>query len=160
MTTRSLGRQPLTGTGLAGGLRPRVRRRRSLSQCGRGPRGEVAPLTARHDEVTPGTGPLRAIPVRPQVALPALRALLTAHPLTKTHQHTVTRDRIGFTMPRPLSPPATRLPTAASAIACRNERVVCAHIYAWADMLSHDWLSPSAVIDGFIYRLVGNQIAD
>src|SRR5690242_7532902 len=102
MTTRDRGRQPSAGTGLPGALPPRVRRRRSLSQCGRGPRGELAPLTARHDEVTPGAGPLRAIPIRPQVALPALRALLDVRPLTKTHQNTVTRDRAKFTTPHSL----------------------------------------------------------
>ena len=89
-----------TGTGLPGARPPRVRRPRSPPQVGRGPRGEVAAFTARHDEVTPGAGPLRAIPVRPQVALPALRALLAARPLTKTHQYTVTRHLAGFTMPR------------------------------------------------------------
>jgi hypothetical protein len=51
-----------------------------------------------------GAGPLRAIPVRPQVALAALRALLAARPLTGTHQYTVTRHRAGFTMPRSLPP--------------------------------------------------------
>jgi len=66
----------------------------------RAPRGELAAFTARHDEVTPGAGPLRAIPVRPQVALPTLRALLAARPLTKTHRYTVARHRAGFTMPR------------------------------------------------------------
>ena len=105
MTTRDLGPQRSAGTGLPGALRPHVRRRRTPSQCDRGPRGELATLTARHDEMTAGAGPLRAIPVRPQVALPALRALLAPRPLTKTHQHTVTIHRAGFTMPRSLSAP-------------------------------------------------------
>jgi len=87
-----------------------VRRRRSPSHVGRGPDGELAAFTARHDEVTPGAGPLRPIPVRPQVALPALRALLDARPLTETHQHTVTRHRAGFTLPRPLAAPVGHSP--------------------------------------------------
>ena len=77
-TIRGPRRQRLAGTGLPGARPPRVRRRRSPPQVGRAPRGQVAAFTARHDEVTPGTGPLRAIPVRPQIALPALRALLAA----------------------------------------------------------------------------------
>jgi hypothetical protein len=75
---------------------PRVRRR------------PACPLTARHHEVTPGAGPLRAIPVRPQVAFPALRALLAPGTPSQTHQHTVTTDRAGITMPRPPSAPVSR----------------------------------------------------
>ena len=72
--------------------------------------GQLAPFTAGHDEVTPGAGPLRAIPVRSQVALPALRALLAPGRLAMTHQHTVTRDRAGVTRPRPLPAPASHNP--------------------------------------------------
>src|SRR5262249_20134134 len=39
----------------------RVRPRRSPYHVGRGPRGELAALTARHDEVTTRAGPLRTI---------------------------------------------------------------------------------------------------
>jgi hypothetical protein len=48
-------------------------------------------LTARKDEVAPRAGPLRAIAERPQVALPARRALLTSASLTGAHLPTVTR---------------------------------------------------------------------
>jgi hypothetical protein len=53
--------------------------------AGRGEPGQFAALTAREYaltareyEVAPGAGPLRAIAVRPQVALPASRALVAA----------------------------------------------------------------------------------
>src|SRR6516164_5423798 len=78
--------------GSAGGA-PRPR----LARPGLG--GQLASLTARHDEITAGAGPLRAIAVRLQVTLPALRTLLAPGALAKTHQHTVTRDRAGVTMP-------------------------------------------------------------
>ena len=46
--------------------------------AGRREPGQFAALTAREYEVAPGAGPLRAIAVRPQVALPANRALVAA----------------------------------------------------------------------------------
>ena len=52
---------------------------------------QFAALTAREDEVAPRAGPLRAIAIRPQVALPACRALLTPASLTDAHLPTVTR---------------------------------------------------------------------
>jgi hypothetical protein len=85
---------------------PWIRRRRSSSQVGPGLGCQLASLTARQDEITAGAGPLRAIAVRLQVALPALRALLAPGAFARTHQHTVTRDRGGVTMPRPLPAPA------------------------------------------------------
>jgi len=41
--------------------------------------------------VAPGAGPLRAIAIRPQVALPARRALLPSASRTDAHLPTVTR---------------------------------------------------------------------
>jgi hypothetical protein len=92
---------------------PLIRWRRSWSQTGPGLGGQLASLTARHDEITAGAGPLRAIAVRPQVTVPALRALLAPGALAKTHQHTVTKDRGGITMPRPPPAPARTSSTAA-----------------------------------------------
>src|SRR5262249_40398190 len=84
--------------------------RRSSSQVGPLLGGQLAPLTARHDEVTLGAGPLRTIPVRPQVALAALRALLASGTLAKTHQHTVTRDRPGGHDATPAARPYQPIP--------------------------------------------------
>src|SRR5215471_6831492 len=89
---------------------PWVRSRRSSSEVDPGPGGLLASFTAGQDEVTPGAGPLRTIPVQPQVALPAQRALLAADALAKTHPHTVTRHRARVTMPRPLLASASPLP--------------------------------------------------
>src|SRR5262249_59047168 len=77
-----------------GGL-PRRRPPGSVGQrfaapVGRGEASQFATLTAREDEVAPGAGTLRAIAIRPQVALPARRALLTSASLTNAHLPTVT----------------------------------------------------------------------
>jgi hypothetical protein len=56
-----------------------------LRPAGRGEPGQFAALTAREHEVAAGAGPLRAIAVRPQVALPASRALVATAGLIDAH---------------------------------------------------------------------------
>ena len=56
-----------------------------MPPVGRGEPGQFATLTAGEDEVALGAGPLRAIAVRPQVALPAGGALVAAAGLTVAH---------------------------------------------------------------------------
>src|SRR5690348_2426041 len=88
---------------------PRRRPPGTVGRCAAAPVGrrepsQFAALAAREKEVAPGTGPLRAIAIRAQVAVPARRALLTTASLTDAHPPTVTRQ--------PAAPMATRLPAA------------------------------------------------
>ena len=64
---------------------------RTAAPADRGEPHQFAALTAREDEVAPRANPLRAIAIRPQVALPARRALLTSASLADAHLPTVTR---------------------------------------------------------------------
>ena len=50
--------------------------------------------------MAPGAGPLRAIAIRPQVALPARRALLPSASRTDAHLPTVTRPPAGAVVTR------------------------------------------------------------
>ena len=86
---------PAASPALAVACLPRRRSPDTISQRTAAPayRGEprqFAALTAREDEVAPRADPLRAIAIRPQVALPASRALLTSASLTDAHLPTVT----------------------------------------------------------------------
>jgi hypothetical protein len=86
---------PAASPALAVACLPRRRSPDTISQrtaapAGRGEPRQFAALTAREDEVAPRAGPLRAIAMRPQVALPACRALLTSASLTDAHLPTVT----------------------------------------------------------------------
>ena len=64
-----------------------------------GRRGWAGALTARDDEVTARTGPLGPVSVRPQVSLPALRALL-ARGMATPHGPTVARRLPPFAVTR------------------------------------------------------------
>ena len=86
---------------------------------------------------------------------------------TMRYEHARTLTGTRTTSWPPTWPPAPHRACASSAAQaagdarhCRNERVVRAHIYASADILAHVGSTPSAVIGRFLYRLVGNQIAD
>ena len=79
---------------------------RAAAPADRGEPGQFAALTAREDEVAPRAGPLRAIAIRPQVAPPARRALLTSASLTDSHQPTVIRHPAAPMVTRPAAAPA------------------------------------------------------
>ena len=81
-----------------------ISQRTAAPATGGSPR-QFAALTAREDEVAPRAGPLRAIAIWPQVALPACRALLTSASLTDAHLPTVTRHPAVPMVTRPADPP-------------------------------------------------------
>src|SRR5262249_6947705 len=102
------------GPGLPG-RRPRGTRGRQAALPARhGRRGKFAALAARHHEVTPRAGPLGAVPVRPQVTVPTLRALLAPGNLADAHPPTVTWRSAVVRVPRP---PPTIPPGAGSGLA-------------------------------------------
>ena len=97
---------------------PRRRSSGTISQppaapVGREEPSQFAAITTREDEVAPRAGPLRAIAIRPQVALPARRALLPSASPTDAHLPTVTRH--------PAVPTVTRLPTTVRSSAVRRQ---------------------------------------
>ena len=82
---------------------------RTGASVGRGEPSQFAALTAREDEVAPRAGPLRAIAIWPQVALPARRARLTSASPTGTHLPTVTRHPAMPAVTRPAGRPMPAL---------------------------------------------------
>src|SRR5215831_10100978 len=74
---------------------------RTAAPASRGESRQFAALAAREDEMAPRADPLRAIAIRPQVALPACRALLTPASLADAHLLTVTRHPAAPMVTRP-----------------------------------------------------------